>query len=96
MRKIIALAVLLALFGVGMAHAQQSPFDRCMSSVAAAESAGFQNCTRTNPQARGNCNLRVRDSAERGRNRCIANEQQAQLIARQRAAETEARRQRGR
>jgi hypothetical protein len=96
MWRIIALAAVTASFGVETAYAQQSAFDRCMNGVGAAEQSGFQNCSRTTPQARTDCNLRVRDSAERGRNRCIVNEQQAQLTASRRAAEAEARRQRGR
>src|SRR5690349_18044563 len=90
MWRTLALAAVTASFGVEAAYAQQSAFDRCMSGVAAAEQSGFQNCTRATPQARTDCNLRVRDTAERGRNRCIANEQQAQLTARRRAAEVEA------
>ena len=96
MWRTIALAAVTVSVGGEAAHAQQSAFDRCMNGVAAAEQSGFQNCTRTTPQARTDCNLRVRDSAERGRNRCIANEEQAQLTARRRAAEAEQRRQRGR
>jgi hypothetical protein len=90
-RHLTVVAAFAASGAPAALHAQQSPFDRCMSGAAARERSDLSNCNRAIGRARADCVTRISESAQRARNRCVETEQSAQRTQREREREAQER-----